>query len=111
MYHYFGRTAPVSAGPQTLEMKIGKGGGTGRLCAVYVRPADFDSGRGACGFGLVYLWPKNRRIWIVAMYSLALPVFIESCQLFIGRNVDVDDLILNFTGGCLGAGIYRLLKR
>ena len=45
------------------------------------------------------------------MYSLALPVFIESCQLFIGRNVDVDDLILNFTGGCLGAGIYRLLKR
>ncbi|MDE6169099.1 MAG: VanZ family protein, partial [Acetatifactor sp.] len=63
------------------------------------------------GFGLVYLWPKNRRIWIVAMYSLALPVFIESCQLFIGRNVDVDDLILNFTGGCLGAGIYRLLKR
>lgn len=63
------------------------------------------------GFGLVYLWPGNRRGWIAALYSLALPVFIESCQLFIGRTVDVDDLILNFTGGCLGAGIYKLLKK
>ncbi len=40
------------------------------------------------------------------LFSVALPVLIEFSQLFIGRSVDVDDLILNFAGGCLGAGVY-----
>lgn len=63
------------------------------------------------GFGLVLLWKKNRKIRVIPALSLSLPLFIETCQLFIGRSVDVDDLILNFAGSCLGAGLYFLLKR
>lgn len=63
------------------------------------------------GFGLTLLWKKNQRLWIVALYSLGLTVMIESVQLFIGRSVDVDDLILNFAGSLLGAGVCRILRK
>lgn len=63
------------------------------------------------GFGLVLLWKKNRRPWMISAFSLGLTLFIETCQLFIGRSVDVDDLILNFAGSCLGAGLYFLLRK
>lgn len=63
------------------------------------------------GFGLTLLWKKNQRIWIIALYSLGLTVMIETLQLFIGRSVDVDDLILNFIGSCLGAVAYHVLRR
>lgn len=63
------------------------------------------------GFGLVLLWRKNRRPAAILAFSLGLTLSIETCQLFIGRSVDVDDLILNFLGSCLGAGLYFLLKR
>lgn len=63
------------------------------------------------GFGLTLLWKKNQRIWIIVLYSLGLTVMIETIQLFIGRSVDVDDLILNFIGSCLGAVAYHVLRR
>lgn len=63
------------------------------------------------GFGPVLLWKKKQTVLSVAARSLALPVFIETCQLFIGRSVDVDDLILNFVGGCLGAALYFAVRR
>lgn len=63
------------------------------------------------GFGLALLWKKNRNPGIILAFSLGLTLFIETCQLFIGRSVDVDDLILNFAGSCLGAVLYFLLKR
>lgn len=63
------------------------------------------------GFGLVLLWKKKQRLLSVVLHSLALPAFIETCQLFIGRSVDVDDLILNFAGGCLGAALYFVVRR
>ena len=43
--------------------------------------------------------------------ALLLPIFIEACQLFIGRSVDVDDVILNFAGGCIGAALYFVLRK
>lgn len=63
------------------------------------------------GFGLMLLWRKKRTLPSVILYSLALPVFIETCQLFIGRSVDVDDLILNFIGGGLGAAAFFAIRR
>ena len=60
------------------------------------------------GYGMALLWEKNRKTKRILLYSLALPLFIETAQLFVGRNVDVDDLILNFAGGCLGAGSFNL---
>lgn len=63
------------------------------------------------GFGLTLLWKKNQKLWKVVCYSLGLTVLIETVQLFIGRSVDVDDLILNFVGSCLGAGICGVLRK
>lgn len=63
------------------------------------------------GFGLVLLWKRKQKVLSVVLHSLALPVFIETCQLFIGRSVDVDDLILNFAGGCLGAVLYLVVRK
>ena len=63
------------------------------------------------GFGLPLLWERNRRIPRLLLFAAALPLFIEVSQLFIGRNVDVDDWILNFAGGCLGAAVYFGLVR
>lgn len=63
------------------------------------------------GFGLPLLWKKQQRVVRVARNVLLLPLFIESCQLFIGRSVDVDDLLLNFVGGCIGAVLYYVLRK
>lgn len=63
------------------------------------------------GFGLPLLWKRKQRLLSIAAHCLALPVLIEACQLFVGRSVDVDDVILNFAGGCLGACLYFLLRR
>lgn len=63
------------------------------------------------GFGLPLLWRRYQSFFKVALMSLALPFFIEFCQLFIGRSVDVDDIILNFTGGMLGGLLYWLAVR
>lgn len=63
------------------------------------------------GFGLALLWKGKQKVLSVALHSLALPVFIETCQLFIGRSVDVDDVILNFTGSCLGAALYFAVRK
>lgn len=63
------------------------------------------------GFGLVLLWKRKQRIRSVILHALALTLFIEVAQLFVGRSVDVDDVILNFIGSCLGAGVYFLLRK
>lgn len=63
------------------------------------------------GFGLVLLWKRKQRVWSVILHALGLTVFIEFVQLFVGRSVDVDDVILNFMGSCLGAALYFLLRK
>ena len=63
------------------------------------------------GFGLLLLWKKNRKLWRLVVLSALLPILIETSQLFIGRHVDVDDFILNFTGGILGGFLFWLLAR
>lgn len=63
------------------------------------------------GFGLVLLWKRKQRISSVILHALALTLFIETAQLFVGRSVDVDDVILNFIGSCLGAAAYFLLRK
>jgi len=63
------------------------------------------------GFGLPLLWKKRQSAFSMILFSALLPLFIETTQLFIGRSVDVDDLILNFTGGLIGGFCYHLLRR
>lgn len=63
------------------------------------------------GFGLVLLWKKNQSVGRVLFFCFLISALIETGQLFIGRSVDVDDLILNFAGGCAGAALCAGLKR
>ena len=63
------------------------------------------------GFGLALLWRRNQRVWRIALFSLLLPIFIETVQLFTLRSVDVDDVLLNFLGGCLGGLLYAAARR
>lgn len=63
------------------------------------------------GFGLLFLWKKNRRMIRLVGFSAMLPVLIEASQLFINRQVDVDDFILNFAGGLLGGLLFLLLAK
>lgn len=63
------------------------------------------------GFGLPLLWKKQQRVVYAMRNALILPFFIELCQLFIGRGVDVDDLILNFAGSCIGTALYLLVRK
>lgn len=58
------------------------------------------------GFGLGLLWKKNRKVSRMILWSVSLPLLIETWQLFIGRSVDADDLILNFVGSILGGLVF-----
>lgn len=63
------------------------------------------------GFFLPLLWRRFRHPLRIALMCLALTCFIEFTQLFIGRTVDVDDLILNFVGSMSGAGLWWVISR
>lgn len=63
------------------------------------------------GFGLVLLWKRNQSVGRILLLCFLITVIIEALQLFIGRSVDVDDLILNFLGGVMGAVLCAGLKR
>ena len=63
------------------------------------------------GFGLCALWKKNQTLRRVLLFSLGFTIVIEFIQLFINRNVDIDDVLLNFLGSVLGALIYKFLRK
>lgn len=63
------------------------------------------------GFGLPLLWKKFQSAKAVTLMSLLLPVLIETTQLFLGRTVDIDDVILNFCGGLIGGLLYGCLYK
>lgn len=63
------------------------------------------------GFFLPLLWRRFRGFFRMAGMCLSLTCFIEFTQLFIGRTVDVDDLVLNFAGSMVGAGLWWVCHR
>lgn len=62
------------------------------------------------GFAVPLFWDRWRSFKKVLLLGLAVTLFIEIIQLFIGRSTDVDDVILNTIGVLLGYGIFSLLK-
>lgn len=63
------------------------------------------------GFLLPFLWSRWRRFYRMLGMSLLIPVVIEFIQLFIGRSVDVDDIILNAIGILLGYVFYVIFAK
>jgi len=57
------------------------------------------------------LWKKWQRIWKAAGAGFLTSLSIETIQLFIGRSVDIDDVLLNTLGALLGYLLYRVLLR
>lgn len=45
------------------------------------------------------------------LISLAVTISIEFLQYFVGRSVDIDDVILNMTGAVIGYIIYIIIKK
>lgn len=61
------------------------------------------------GFCLPLFWRRFQKWWKMLCIGVAVPVGIEGIQLFVGRSVDVDDLLLNTTGIMLGYAVFYLL--
>ena len=63
------------------------------------------------GFLAPLLWRKLRHWWAALGLSMGVSCLIEFLQLFLGRSVDVVDLILNTLGGLLGYLLFCLLPK
>lgn len=63
------------------------------------------------GLGLPLLWKRWQKAGRMLAVGALVPIGIECAQLFIGRSVDVDDVLLNLLGILLGYGVYRLLRK
>lgn len=61
------------------------------------------------GFLLSLLWKMKSQKIILTGFLISF--FIEFCQLFIARETDIDDLMLNTFGTILGLIIYKLLSK
>ena len=57
------------------------------------------------------LWKRWRHLWAVVPLSAGVSCLIEFLQLFLGRSVDVDDVILNTLGGLLGYLLFCLIPK
>ena len=58
---------------------------------------------------LLLLYTKLREVWKIAMTVLLISFAFECAQLFTGLGqFDVDDLILNLSGGIIGFVLYKV---
>ena len=53
----------------------------------------------------------NKKINITILLTVIASISIEVVQMVIGRVFDVDDIILNVCGGCIGFILYYLIDR
>lgn len=62
-------------------------------------------------FLLACIYEKMHSIKNILLISIGMSLFIEFIQFFIGRSVDIDDLILNVIGGVLGYIMYMIFSK
>lgn len=63
------------------------------------------------GFLLPTAIRRFRSPWAALAIVLGTTVLIETIQYFIGRSADIDDVIMNFLGGCLGYALFALCRK
>ncbi len=62
------------------------------------------------GFFVSY-YLKSEKIYLPLTLMLIASISIEVVQLLIGRVFDVDDILLNILGGCIGYWFYCILRK
>lgn len=64
-------------------------------------------------FGILVpeIFPNFRKLLKILGLSIATSFFVEFIQFFIGRSVDIDDLILNVLGALIGYLIWEKILR
>ena len=60
------------------------------------------------GFFIPSIWGKCNALWKMLLIALLVPLFIEATQYFIGRSVDVDDVILNALAIIIGYILFLI---
>ena len=63
------------------------------------------------GFFLPLLYEKFNRIFKVAIIGLLISLSVEIAQMFGTGTSDINDLITNTVGACVGYGVYKLLYK
>ena len=62
------------------------------------------------GFFISY-YLKCKKVWLPLILTLIASISIETVQMVIGRVFDIDDILLNLFGGCLGFLCYYVLSK
>ena len=62
------------------------------------------------GFFVSY-YLKCKKVWLPLILTLIASISIETVQMIIGRVFDIDDILLNLFGGCLGFLCYYVLSK
>ncbi len=62
------------------------------------------------GFFIPLLWSKFRGWVQIHVFAFLIPLFIECTQYFIGRSIDVDDVLLNAIAIVIGFIFYKILR-
>lgn len=64
-------------------------------------------------FGILVaeIFPKTRKFFNIFLISVCTSFFVEFIQFFIGRSVDIDDLMLNVCGSMIGYFIWKKFLR
>lgn len=60
--------------------------------------------------GFLLGWAKRVCYQKMLIISCILSLFIEVIQYFIGRSSDIDDILLNVLGACVGYFAYKIAK-
>ena len=63
------------------------------------------------GFYIPSIWHKLQSLWKMVVVSFTIPLFIETTQYFIGRSIDVDDVILNTLAIIIGYSLFYAYRR
>ncbi len=63
------------------------------------------------GFYIPSIWRKLQSLWKMVVVSFVIPLFIETTQYFIGRSIDVDDVILNTFAILIGYSLFYVFRR
>ncbi|MBD8035624.1 VanZ family protein [Solibacillus sp. A46] len=63
------------------------------------------------GFFIPLLWKKLRGWRKMHIVAFSIPIFIEGTQYFIGRSIDVDDVLLNAIAIVIGFVLFKIMKR